>query len=192
MLSLDTVYNLLLTYKYIIYYPLAVIEGPIATTLAGFLASMNIMNIFLIYLIAVLGDLTGDALFYSLGRWGQTYLDKYGVHVGITKEKLNLAREYFSSHHHKAVVFSKVFHGVGIIGLIAAGSLKIKFHRYFKVCFLVALAQSLIFELLGLFFGHTYNVIGRFLNYFAGFGVVLVLSIFTYFIWRKLKYSKTI
>jgi len=60
---MDYAFSLLLTYKYLILIPLAVVEGPIITVIAGFLITLGYMNIFLVYLIVIAGDLAGDYFF---------------------------------------------------------------------------------------------------------------------------------
>ena len=51
--------TLLLTYKYLILFPIAVFEGPFAAIIVGFLSSSHIFNIFIVYLVVVLGDMVG-------------------------------------------------------------------------------------------------------------------------------------
>ena len=58
-------------YKYLILFPLAIIEGPIVTVIAGFLCSQAILEPFYVFPIIVIGDILGDSLYYGLGRWSQ-------------------------------------------------------------------------------------------------------------------------
>jgi len=181
---------LLLAYKYAILFPLAVVEGPIVTIIAGFLVTLGLLNPFLVYTIVVLGDLAGDALFYCLGRWGSKIFDRRGSHFGITKEKLEQADKYFKNNHKKAIVLSKLVHGIGIAGLVAAGTLKVSYSRYFKTCFFVSIAQSALFLLIGILFGHAYLQIWKYLNYFAAVVSVAVLVAALFIFYKRADFLK--
>ena len=76
---MNNIINLLLHYKYLILLPLSVIEGPIITVIAGFFATMGIFNPYLVYTIAVVGDIFGDTLAYGIGRWGSVpFINHFG------------------------------------------------------------------------------------------------------------------
>ena len=81
--------QLLLTYKYLILIPLAIIEGPIVAVIVGFFTTMHIFNFILSYVILVLGDIIGDGLIYYIGYSGKRLLKYFRV----TDEKLEKAKE---------------------------------------------------------------------------------------------------
>lgn len=169
---------LLLAYKYYILLPLSIIEGPIITVLAGFLASNHLINPFVVYGVVIAGDLIGDTLLYSLGRWSGVSVTKYGKYFGVTAERLAYAKDYFANHHRRAVVTAKLVHGIGVSGLVTAGVLRIPYVRYMRTCFLISLVQSALFLAIGLLFGQAYERIGHYLDYFAaGISVVALLVI---------------
>lgn len=174
--------TLLLTYKYFILLPLAIVEGPIITVVAGFLVSTGLLSIVPVYLIVLLGDVIGDTIAYSIGRFGgSTLIHRYGHRIGLTPEKLEQTKEYFKNNHGKALLFSKIFHGVGVAGLIAAGSLQIPYLRYIRICFFISALQSAIFLLIGVLFGGAYIQIQKYFDYFAATISVIVLLV-TFFI----------
>ena len=184
--------ELLLAYKYIILFPLTIVEGPIVTVIAGFLSTMGILNAGLVYVIAIMGDLVGDTIAYSFGRWGSgKLLYKHGHFIGATPQKLDEAKKFFASHHGKTLILSKILHGVGVVGLVAAGSLKTPFLRYIKTCFLISITQALIMLLVGVTFGHLYSRIGIYLNYYAAAVSILALAIAGIVVFRYFK-SKTL
>ena len=170
--------TLLLAYKYYILLPLSIVEGPIVTVIAGFLASMHLINPIIIYVVVIAGDIFGDAGLYVLGRWGGSLIPRYGKLIGITHDRLAYAERYFSEHHRRAVATSKLVHGIGVSGLVAAGVLRIPYLKYMRTCLLISLVQSAAFLAIGLLFGHAYMQIGRYLDYFAvGISVVAVTVI---------------
>ena len=170
---------LLLTYKYIILIPLAIIEGPIVTVLCGFLVTLKVFNPLLVYIVMVLGDIVGDAGIYYIGYSGKKFL-KY---FRITEDKLEKAKQYFKYNHKKAITMSKLVHGIGFTGLVAAGASHVPYKKYFKTCALISVIQSFVMLIIGIFFGHAYVVIGKYLNYYAaGVSVVALIVILIVFI----------
>lgn len=97
-------------YGYFILFPISVIEGPIVTIVAGFLASLGLFNFFLVYFIVLAGDFSGDTGAYAIGRWGAKFFQNY---LKKHEEKITAAKEYFSIHHNKAIVMSKLISGLG-------------------------------------------------------------------------------
>ena len=174
---MDKVIQLLLAYRYTILLPIAIIEGPIATVIGGFFSSTGFMNPWIVYGIVIVGDVLGDLMLYLGGYWGSGFIIRHGSRFGITEKKIEDAKIFFKENHRKAIIFSKLFHGIGFTGLIAAGSLKISYKRYFRTCLWVGLMQSAFFLFLGIFFGGAYVQIGRYLNYFAAIISVIVLVI---------------
>ena len=64
----DQIVVLVDQYKYLILLPFAVFEGPIATVIGGFLASIGVLNFFWVFVISVLGDFLGDSAWWAIGR----------------------------------------------------------------------------------------------------------------------------
>jgi membrane protein DedA with SNARE-associated domain len=88
-------YTLIVVHKYLILLPIAIIEGPMITIIAGFLASLGILDFFIVYAIAVFGNLIGDNIYYWIGRLGeQEFISRYGRYVGVTKEKIEYAKKH--------------------------------------------------------------------------------------------------
>lgn len=178
--------ELLLTYKYIILVPLAVMEGPIVSVVCGFLVTLGYFNPLAVFLVMVAGDIVGDGIFYYIGYRGEKLLHLFK----INEEKLEKAKIYFEENHKKAIAGSKILWGIGTAGLIAAGALRVPYKRYFKTCALYSLGQSFIMMFLGIFFGQAYVIIGKYFNYYVAFvsvGVLIAGILFLFY--KKLKKS---
>lgn len=184
---MDQILTLLLTYKYFILFPLGIVEGPIVTVIAGFFASLGLMNAGIVYAIVVIGDVLGDSIAYLVGRFSGKSLIKYSAFFHVTTEKLDQAKKFFENHHNKALVISKVFHGIGIVGLLAAGVLRIPWLRYAGICLLISLIQSGILLAVGIVFGHLYIQIGKYLDYFAASVSIIGLTLLIIFALYKTK-----
>lgn len=182
--------SLILAYKYYIIFPLAVVEGPILAAISGFFISTGHLSFVPVYFIVVFGDAVGDSFFYFLGRWGRkTVLGRLGKFLHITPEKLDQTKKYFESNHKKALVFSKIMHGIGVTGLITAGSVQISYWRFVKTCLIVSLIQSAVIIILGIIFGGAYVQLIQYLNYYSAITVILALVIGLYIVFKKMKFN---
>lgn len=179
---MDQLIPFIIAYKYELLLPLAIIEGPLLAVVAGFLVSLGILNTFIVYVIIVLGDVIGDSLFYLLGRSGHSFIAKHGHFIGATPERLASTREYFDNHHNKAITASKLIHGIGVTGLITAGSLHVPYRRFITSCMMVSFPQAAVLLTIGILFGHAYNQIGHYFDLFAEWGVVIGLTVLVIFL----------
>ena len=188
--NMEQIIPLLEHYKYLILIPLAIIEGPMIMVIAGFLVALGLLNAFWVYVIIVMGDVIGDSLAYGVGRWGGPTLQRLGVRMGATPDKVVRAREFFRTHHQKAIIMSKLIHGVGIAGLVTAGALKIPYGRYLRSCLMVSIPQAGILLVVGVLFGHAYIQIEKYLNGFAAIASVAVLTAGLLFALYKFKFKR--
>lgn len=177
--------SLLLQYRYLILFPLAVIEGPILSVIGGFFVSLGIFNPVFVYVIVLAGDIIGDTVLYLFGhfagkRGGVIFIERYGKYLGVNAGKIERARKYFAQSHFKAVAFSKLIHGIGSAGLVAAGVLEVPYFAFIKTCFIITLAQATLFLTIGIFFGSAYVKIGEYLDFFAAttFAVAALMIVF--------------
>jgi membrane protein DedA with SNARE-associated domain len=165
---MDQTLTLLHTYSYGILFPLSIFEGPLITIVAGFLCTQGFMHPVIVYGIVVLGDITGDTILYSIGRLNRgKSLGSIGRWLGVTPERMYQIRQQFNERHIAAVSASKLVHGIGFAGLIAAGHFKIPYLQFIRTCIVITLVQSLIFLAAGLFFGHAYTRLATYLDAYA-------------------------
>ncbi|MFH0776166.1 MAG: DedA family protein [Patescibacteria group bacterium] len=178
-MSFQQIIFLLNTYKYFFLFPVVVIEGPIVTVIAGFLASLGHLNLGIAYAVVIAGDLVGDSMYYAIGYYGgRSFIQRWGRFFGVTVERVKQLERHFAKHSGKTLVIGKLSHAVGIVVLFAAGIAKVPFWKYIWYNFLPTLPKSLILILIGFYFGETYGKINSYLDYTA-LGTVSALIIFT-------------
>jgi membrane protein DedA with SNARE-associated domain len=156
--SLEAVLQLIQAYGLWILAPISVIEGPIATVIAAWLAHQGYLNIAAVYLVCVLGDLVGDSLLYGVGRFG----------AGSLPPRMTAARqialtEHFRTKGARTLLFGKWTHSAGMAILIASGMARMDFGRYLWFNLLGTLPKTLMFTLIGYFLGATYSLIDTYI-----------------------------
>ena len=178
---MDHIISLLLQYKYYILFPLAIVEGPILAVIAGFLCTSKLLNPYLAFPIIVCGDIIGDSIMYSLGRFGlPPILKRLAKRLGFKAEKVNQVRAYFNSNPNRTISLSKVALGIGFTGIYLAGNSKIPYKRFIIICFLTSVAQFIIYMGLGLLFGSAYQQINHYIDFLTAFIVVVAITVLLY------------
>lgn len=188
---MEYIYTLILTYKYLILLPLATIEGPLVIIIASFLASQGFLNVYIVYIIAILGNLIGDTIYYSIGRIGRhTFIAKYGKYIGVTDERVRKAEEHYKNHLIKIIFISKMVNAGIEIFLVTAGITKVNFKKFISIITLIEIPKNIVIVFVGYYFGASYAVIG---NYFHNSIIALVLVIgvilLVYFLIKKIRKS---
>lgn len=175
-------------YKYFALFPLAVVEGPIITVIAGFFVSLGYLNFWLAYAIIVAGDLSGDALHYAAGRWGgRKFIDRWGHYFGIGPNQVASLEKQFDKRGDKLIFIGKMSHGIGGAFLIAAGMVKMPFDKFIFSNLLATLIKSLLLLLIGFYFGHALATINTYLERIAliSIGAAIGAFLIYFFYFRK-------
>lgn len=151
---LTTFLGWLLAYRYLVLFPIAVIEGPIIAIVAGSLAANDQLNFFAAYLIIVAGDLVGDSLYYILGRFGRNKaLHIAGHRIGLAKEYTKKVDQHFEKHAGKTLFFGKLAFSLEIPVIASAGIAHYPYINFVKYMAAGALPKTLGLMLIGYFFG---------------------------------------
>lgn len=185
-MTLAKIFLWIISYQYLILFPIVIVEGPIITIIAGFLSSLGILNPFIVYPIVVLGDTTGDALYYAIGRWGRKGLiTRFGRYFGMTEERIERFEGYLKRHMGRTIFFGKFSHALCAPILLAAGAAKIPFKKYISFSILATIPKSLILLLVGIYFGQAYAKIGKYLDITAIVGVVLGVVLVLFYLYLQ-------
>ncbi|TSA44915.1 DedA family protein [bacterium] len=187
-LSSSNLPALLSHYGYAVYFPLTIAEGPIVAIIAGLFVSLGYFNFSIVYILALLGDLAGDVIYYFIGRWGGERILKKGKFLGIKTANLEKLKNYFTKHVGKTLLFGKWTQSVGAPILIAAGMAGVPMGKYLFFNILGSIPKVLAFITVGYYFGQAYVQIGKYLEYgmFSLF-IAVALSVLIYWFAKKFK-----
>jgi membrane protein DedA with SNARE-associated domain len=189
-MSFDLVLELLMLHKYSILFPVLVIEGPVATILASFLASPaggNILNIVAVFFIVLFADIFGDTMYYVIGRYGAGFFtDRYPRQFSFSPERLARIEKYYRIYGAKTIAIGKVSHGLGWPIMVGAGSAKMNYQKFVTINAIVSIVKSFVLVAAGYYYGDQYESL---VAYF-GRGTVLVTTAITvvavYLIFRNI------
>jgi membrane protein DedA with SNARE-associated domain len=184
----DILVQLLQANGLLLLFPLAVIEGPIVTVIAGWLARLGYLPLGWAVLILVVADLVGDSLLYGLGRAGPNVLpQKLRQVLGVTDARIALMAEHFSQRGGRTLIAAKLTHSFGFVALVAAGASRMSFPVFLFFNLVGTIPKTLFFLLIGYAVGEAHvtvdNWIGR-----ASLGIVILgVTILSIWYWKKKK-----
>ena len=140
-------------YKYFILFPLVVIEGPIVMVITGFLSSTGQLNFFIAYLVIIIGDVVGDSIYYSIGRWGgPQFIGRWGHYIGLNLDHIKKLEYHYDRHTAKTIILGKLAYSMEVPFLIASGLAKVPFLKFMFYVFIPTIPKSLLFVLIGYYF----------------------------------------
>ncbi len=183
METLIHIYFNLIEYQYLLLFVAVLVEGPLATIMAGFVVAQNLMNPFIGILVIVISDLVGDIFFYYLGKSGR----QFGKRMFRKKSShLSELEDYYHKNTAKAILFGKIAHGLGAFFLFAAGVARIPFKKFLFYNALGTILKTIALLLIGYFFGHSYL---RITKYFDMFGLITlgigIATLLVYLVFAK-------
>ena len=157
MFGLEAVIGLMAKHGLAVIAPIAVLEGPIVTVIAAWLASQNLFSLWSVTLVVVVADLVGDLGLYALGRWGLHRLPaRWRDRLGLNRARLIGLTRHFRHKGGRTLVIGKLTHSAGAAVLVAAGMARMPLWRFVRVNLLATIPKSLFFVALGYSFGSAY------------------------------------
>lgn len=175
---------------YFLLFVATLVEGPVATTVAGFWLHFGQFSVWPAFVALAVGDLCGDVFWYYLGRnQVQKVVIKYGRFVSVTPEIVTDIVKAFSRHERKILFFSKLTMGLGfaIPVLLAAGSARIPFRRFMVYDTLGQLVWTGLLMSVGYFLGNFYTTLNRGFQIISFVAGVIILFLIITGIRRYLK-----
>lgn len=129
---------------------LVAIEGPLSTLIGAAAAAAGFMDIRLVLVATVVGNVGGDVVWYLVGRMGwNDHLLRYGGWLGLRPHHLARLERAMQAHAVKLILLSKVAYGLIVPTLVAAGMARVPWRRWFPVVFVTETAWSFLLVWVG-------------------------------------------
>lgn len=130
--------------------------GEAILVLAGFLAHRGYLNFPLVVLVAFMGSLTGDQLYYFLGRKkGLAYLDQHPS----WKTKSARIRKLMQRHQNLLILLFRFVYGIRTITPFLIGVSNVSPWKYLALNAVGAFVWAITLTSLGYVFGHAAELI---------------------------------
>jgi membrane-associated protein len=144
------------------------VPGETAVLVAGFLASPaggSQFQVATVILVTVLAAVLGDNLGFWLGhRLARPKLQSGRRFLFLTPAALELAEGYFARYGLWTIFFARFITGLRVVGALAAGTAGMPWKRFLVANAAGAVAWAVTMTLLGYFFGHSWQLLHRWLG----------------------------
>ena len=180
-----TLIHWIVAHGYPLFFVVAFFDGPIETAAAGVAAALGYFNIYAIIAIAILADLSADAVWYALGYFGgHRLVGRYGRYVGLTEPRLKRLTELLHTHARKTIVAIKLSPAIPVPGIITIGTVRVPVRKFLIMSLIITLPKVLFFALLGFYSGRAYShvagIISTSQHILWAIGIMIVLVFIAY------------
>jgi membrane-associated protein len=178
----NEIVNIIAAHGFWIIAPMSIVEGPIVTVIAGWLASLGILSAVAVFVCVVIGDVVGDSILYWAGRGVRLdRLPVVGRYLRIPRSRLVPLVKAFREQGVRLLIFGKVTQAAGFAVLIAAGAARMPFGLFVLVNFLISIPKSLVLMALGYAIGAAHAQIASWFSW--GSGAMLALIVIGVGVW---------
>ncbi len=183
--------SILLTYRYWVLFPLAIVEGPTLAFVCGLLISLGYLDPVITVCILVVGDIIPDTVFYLSGRYGseRPIVKRLAAKIGVTEAHFSDARRLWNTHPGKTMLMSKFAYGISSAFLFMAGLMKMPALKFYGYSVSISCAHYIVLMTAGYYYGASVVSAGevvRMIEYGIG-GAALFISAYIGIMWYMRK-----
>lgn len=172
-------------WSYVLLAILVATEGPLSTLIGATAAASGYLDIRMVFMATLIGNIVGDSLWYTVGYFGKVqWLVKHGGWLGLRPHHVaRLVRE-MNAHATKLIVFAKVAYGLIVPTLVAAGLARVPWRKWFPVVFVVETLWSMLLVFVGY---HATGFVHSFERNLHALGIGLLFVVGTFVLLRLLR-----
>ncbi|MEK7464028.1 MAG: bifunctional DedA family/phosphatase PAP2 family protein [Patescibacteria group bacterium] len=154
------------------------VPGHTIVILSGFLAKLQVLNIYIIVPLIVLGALGGDCVAYYCGkRFGFMLLSKFGKYFFITEDKIERVSGLISKHVGKTTILGRFSPVTRPLAPFIVGASGIPFKKFLPLDLIGVLIWTSLSLSVGYIFGASYHTVAGLLGKFIVIGIILAILI---------------
>ena len=176
-----TLLALVLTYRYSILVPIALLAGFPTGLVVGVAIRLGYLALIPAYACIMAGELIGDISWYVVGYyWGESFAHRYGKYVGVSDKSIDRAKALFQKYDQRILFSSKLTTGFGfaIPILFTAGLSRMSFWRYMRANVFGQFLWSGGLIAVGYFFGDFYLRVDTVFEKVSTISLFLILLLF--------------
>lgn len=176
-----------MAHGYLLIFLAMFVEGPTVTAAAAFASVLGYFNVFIIFLLSILGDVTADIAYYALGYYGRLPLvNKFGHYFGLPESRMQRLESHLLQHSVKTLIVLKATPVLVVPGLMLVGAARMPFKKFVAWITLITLPKALLFTIIGYYFGYMYDSI---FSHYLKDGAIIIFSalvfLVIYFIYKR-------
>ena len=155
---------------------------------AGFLVSEHKLNLYLVIVVAVLGNLLGSTIAWYVGlKGGRPLVLHYGRFLHVTEAKLGRAERWFERYGPQVVFWSRLLPVLRTFISLPAGAARMSYARFATYTVLGTIPWMTGLTLLGVWAGPRWSKIESRLKYldYAVAALIVAMAVYLFIRWRR-------
>ncbi|RIJ66665.1 DedA family protein [Rummeliibacillus sp. POC4] len=193
-MSIDVITEYINSYGYIIlficlFFGIVGIPAPEESLLflTGILISHHHLAMGSALVYSELGAFIGMLTAYYFGKYlGKPFIDRFGRHIGLTKEKWSVIENRYKANARKAITFGFYLPGVRQISPYFAGIAHFPFRQFFLFSLIGSVIWTIPIILAGYYTARVIYINPKYVPYLGVFLFVLYL---VHLLWKKIIYK---
>ncbi len=176
-----------LVHSYWLMFIAMLVEGPVVTAAAAFAVALGYFNLIIVFILALLGDLVADVIYYFIGYISRVAIvDKIGHRFGLTEARIKKIEHLAKQHSWKTMLVLKLTPFIPTPGLIIVGTTKMPLRKFTFYSLAITLPKTIIFMTVGYYFGRSYDLLSRyFKNGIIAIIIIAAVVFLIYYIYQK-------
>jgi len=184
-MTVETLVNYINVYGYLViflflFFGIIGIPAPEESllVLVGVLSVHHKLSLGLVVLSSVLGAFIGMQTAFACGKYlGYPFIRKFGKYVGLSNQRWEKVRIYYTKNVHKTILFGFYIPGIRQISPYFAGMNKIAFRRFFLLSLVGTVLWTVPFIVGGFYLGKLFHINPDYVPYL---GIVFFLLFLLY------------
>lgn len=167
-------------------FPLAVLEGPIISVLAGWLVRLGYLPLWWTFGVLILADLVGDGVLYAVGRAGNGFLPRgWRSRLGLSEARIAQVADHFRAHGGWTLIGAKLTHSFGFAALVAAGAARMPFPAFLWFNLVGTVPKTLFFLMIGYAVGQAHVNVNAWIGWVSLAIAILGVAALSHWLWKR-------
>lgn len=171
------------------------IPSEITMPFAGYLVSLNKMNIHLLSFVGGFANLVGSIIAYFLGFWAdqhiiRNWIRKHGKYLLIDQHEYERAERWFIKYGDPVIFFSRIVPAVRTFISLPAGVAKMNFSRFCALTFVGSIIWSYFLSYVGFSLGKNWADIETYYRKFEHLIAFIIIFLILWYVIGKLRRLK--
>jgi membrane protein DedA with SNARE-associated domain/membrane-associated phospholipid phosphatase len=142
-----------------------VIPGQSVALLAGFLAKLRVLRLWMVLLVTFVAALLGDIVGYELGRrWGYAFLIRHGGRFHFGEKEYRQVKRLLEAHPGKAIIIGRFHSLTRVFAPFIAGATEMNRGLFNVLNVVAAFLWSVCFVFIGYVFGRGFEAVAKYVG----------------------------
>lgn len=162
------------------------VPGETVLITAAYLASIQELNVFTLFFVALIAAILGDNIGFGIGKYGgQPLIDRFGKYIFLTPDRVKKAKAFFIRQGAKIIVVARFIDGLRQANGIIAGLSGIKFIKFLTYNIIGAALWVATWIAVGYYGGQQIGTFIKYDKYFSILAVILIVGFISYKVYKK-------